>query len=188
MRVAGFVLTGGASQRMGRDKALLPFRGTVLADWVARQVRAAADGVWLVGEPDRYRRLPWPRLGEQWPGRGPLSGIEAGLREVGAEWNLVVACDAAGVRGFWLAELAAAALASTGADIVAAASADHGEPLCALYHQRTLPAVQAALAGGRYAVRDLLATVRTSLWHADWVAGLRNVNTPEDWALVEAGE
>jgi molybdopterin-guanine dinucleotide biosynthesis protein A len=188
MRVAGFVLTGGASKRMGRDKAMLPFRGIVLADWVARQVKAAADGVWLIGEPERYQHLPWPRLGEQWPGRGPLSGIEAGLREVGAEWNLVVACDAAGVRASWLVELTGAALATTDADIVAAASADRAEPLCALYHQRTLPAVQAALACGRLAARDLLATVRTSLWRADWVAELHNVNTPEHWALVEAGE
>ena len=42
MSRAGYLLAGGRSTRMGRDKALLPFRGGALADSVARAVEQAA--------------------------------------------------------------------------------------------------------------------------------------------------
>ena len=48
---AGFVLTGGRSSRMGRDKALLPIEGSVLVERAAERVRAAAGSVTLIGAP-----------------------------------------------------------------------------------------------------------------------------------------
>jgi molybdenum cofactor guanylyltransferase len=38
--VAGVLLTGGASRRLGVDKATLPYRGETLAERAARVMRA----------------------------------------------------------------------------------------------------------------------------------------------------
>jgi len=182
---AGFVLTGGASRRMGRDKALLPFRDATLVEWVAGVVRDAAGCVHLVGGSERYSHLGFPVLEEAFAGMGPLSGIEAALRLGGSEWNLVVACDLPGIRADGLRELLGDAERHGGRAIAATGSRGRGEPLCAVYHSSCLPVVQTMLAGGRLKATELLDLAGARLVLAPWMHGIRNVNTPEDW--TEAG-
>src|SRR5688572_22285303 len=84
MDVSGFVLAGGQSRRMGRDKALLPWHGHTLLDHMIRLVRKVADPVQVVG------RAPLP---DRLPGLGPLSGISTGLEASSTDANLFVAVD-----------------------------------------------------------------------------------------------
>ena len=49
---AGWVLTGGQSTRMGRDKAMLPWSGRTMIEVIADTVREAAGSVTLVGAPE----------------------------------------------------------------------------------------------------------------------------------------
>jgi molybdopterin-guanine dinucleotide biosynthesis protein A len=91
---AGFVLVGGNSSRMGRDKARLPFHGTTLVEHVASTVADAAGSVTLVGAPERYASLGFPMLVDSRTGAGPLAGIHTALASSPAAWNLIVACDA----------------------------------------------------------------------------------------------
>jgi molybdopterin-guanine dinucleotide biosynthesis protein A len=86
--LVGGVLVGGASRRMGRDKALLPWgRGR----WIDRQVRTlahVADEVLLAGRAiDPYRGLADDA------GAGPLAGIWALARARPTASLLVVAVD-----------------------------------------------------------------------------------------------
>ena len=41
--VCGLVLAAGSSSRLGQPKQLLPYRGTILVDWVVRTVEAASS-------------------------------------------------------------------------------------------------------------------------------------------------
>jgi molybdopterin-guanine dinucleotide biosynthesis protein A len=75
---------------MGRDKALLPFKGRTLVECVALEVHAVTGGVILVGNINRHSYLSYPVI--VFPGRGPLSGIHAALTVSRSEWNLIVAC------------------------------------------------------------------------------------------------
>ena len=40
--ISGLILAAGTSSRMGRPKQLLPFRGTILLDWVMAQAESAS--------------------------------------------------------------------------------------------------------------------------------------------------
>src|SRR5579862_3839386 len=96
MVAAGFVLAGGRSRRMGRDKALLPYRGAPLIAHVAGTVEKVLDDsghVAIVGAPDRYRDLGYRVLADLFPGCGPLGGIVTALSLAESDWNLIVACD-----------------------------------------------------------------------------------------------
>jgi molybdopterin-guanine dinucleotide biosynthesis protein A len=181
MSRAGFVLVGGRSSRMGRDKALLPYRNTVLAAWVARQVELAAGSVTLAGAPERYMDIGCPVIADLRPGSGPLAGIETALHHSRSDWNLVVACDMPGVSTRLLADLLDHAAQQDCDCLLPLAAKARPEPLCAVWHRRSLPAVRAALDRGIRKVMEALEPLHVVRWQTgdeNWAA---NVNTAVDW-------
>jgi molybdopterin-guanine dinucleotide biosynthesis protein A len=186
MKHAGFVLAGGSSSRMGRDKALLPLGGRTLLEHVAAQVRAAAGSVTVVGPPERYGRLGLTVVPDVIAGCGPLGGILTALTRSPAEWNLIVACDLPGVTTARLRNLLGAAEQTEADCLMPVGAGGRPEPLCAVWRRTCLPAVQRAVREGRYKVTEALTALMVAPY---WVAEpgwLVNVNTPEDWAAWEA--
>ncbi len=179
---AGYVLAGGSSSRMGRDKGLLPFRGNTLVESVAREVEEAAGSVALVGNPAAYGHLGIPFIPDTYPGEGPLGGILTALQVTPADWNLVVACDMPGITAAFLRKLLEAA-GNLGVDAVfPAGPAKLPEPLCAVYHRRSRQALYQAFAGGVRKVTAACEGLHTAIFPVPDLAPLQNVNTPEDWA------
>jgi molybdenum cofactor guanylyltransferase len=92
---AGAVLCGGASRRMGRDKALVGVDGRALAVRVADALRAAgAEPVLAVGgDLGALAALGLAGVPDQEPGAGPLTGILTALAQGAAPVTFVAACD-----------------------------------------------------------------------------------------------
>src|ERR1044071_5924859 len=93
--VEGFILVGGASSRMGRDKSRLMLGSRTTVERIAEAMAEVATRVRLVGrlkdghgDGNRFEALP--DLADSW---GPLGGIQAALHAAEAEWCLVIACD-----------------------------------------------------------------------------------------------
>ena len=181
MQRSGFVLAGGRSSRMGRDKALLPYRGTTLVGHVARAVQEATGAVALIGDPARYGRLGYPVYPDKLPGCGPLGGIYTALTISSTDWNLVVACDMPGISVDVLRALLGSASESGGACVIAMGPGGEPEPLCAVYHKRCLPILTLAIQEKRFRMRDLMAEFNAQAWLVDSGA-IANVNTPKEWA------
>ena len=161
---------------MGKDKARLPFRGVVLAEAVARQVREAAGNVTLVGHPE-LEGIP-----DRYPGEGPLGGILTALHHTSADWNLIVACDMPELSAQFLERLLVVT-ASTDSAIVLPYGVDgRPEPLCAVYHRRALPDLEAAFARGVRKVTAAMEGIPIARFDVTEVAVFQNVNTPEDWS------
>src|SRR5208282_447595 len=112
-QVAGFILAGGESSRMGRDKALLEVGGVALIVRTARLVESVVGAPVVIGGTDACRSLGLASIADDWPGAGPLGGIATALRASNAAWNLVVACDLPYLTKEWLDFLVARALASS---------------------------------------------------------------------------
>src|ERR1700687_4076457 len=109
-QVAGFILAGGVSSRMGRDKALLDFGGIPLIIHTARLLQPLVAEVTVVGSPGRYTKRGLRAIADNaeaqdapdGPGRGPLAGIAAALYATRSPWNLIVACDLPYLSAKWL--------------------------------------------------------------------------------------
>jgi molybdenum cofactor guanylyltransferase len=186
-QIGGFVLGGGQSSRMGRDKALLHVDGEPLVLRTVRLVRSVAQTVTIVGNPDSYIDLAIPALGDDWPGFGPLGGIATALVASKMPWNLVLACDLPYLSEAWVKYLAARALASQ-ADAVIPMNEHGAEPLCAAYHKRCEPAIRADLERGRRKVNDVLHELVVEMiqpreWKAFDSDGylFKNMNSPADY-------
>lgn len=182
MTKAAFVLAGGASRRMGRNKATLPFGEGTLLDHLVKLVAPLAGAVSVVGDPALYGHLGYPVIADVRPGEGPLAGIEAALLHTTADWNLVVACDMPLLESSRLKALFDAAAAHSTADVILPVGpTGRPEPLCALYHQRALLRVSASLDREIRKVTDGLRGLTIVEWPVEEARWLANANTPEDW-------
>jgi molybdopterin-guanine dinucleotide biosynthesis protein A len=167
---------------MGRDKAILPFRGGLLVESVAQAVRLAAGSAVLVGDPRVYARLGFPAIADLYPGDGPLGGILTALGHTAADWNVVAACDMPGITAEFLTTLIEAAERSDADALIPTGFSGRPEPLCAVYHRGARPGLQAAFAEGIRAVAAALPGVCATLFPVSELALFQNVNTPEEWA------
>jgi len=152
--VAGLVLTGGRSRRMGFDKATVEVDGQPLARRVLRELVRAASPVVEVGRGVSGAEH-WTC--EEPPGSGPLAAIAAGaklLAQLGYDGAvLVVACDLPRLDGALLAWLAQHPAPGSVVPVVAG----HPQPLCARWSSAAVRAVPHLVAEGARSLRPLLA-------------------------------
>jgi molybdenum cofactor guanylyltransferase len=91
------MLAGGASRRMGRDKATLPYRGATLIEYVVGVAKQRCSPVFVVAAPgQRLPQLDATVLRDEVRGVGPLVATGTGLRaaaKADAEWAFVCATD-----------------------------------------------------------------------------------------------
>jgi molybdopterin-guanine dinucleotide biosynthesis protein A len=187
--VAGAVLTGGASARMGSDKAGLAIGGVASATRVARCLALLCEDVVLVGG-DPPADAPGRRAPDGDGPRSALRGVVAALAATRAERVLVVATDLP----FVTPDLLLALVAWPEADAVVPRTADGIHPLCALYRrENALAAARRHLAEERLALSALLGALTTRYLEGDDLravdpegTALLNVNTPEDLARAAA--
>ena len=186
--VAGAVLTGGASARMGSDKAALAIGGVASATRVARCLAQLCEDVVLVGG-DPPPDAPGRRAPDGDGPRSALRGLVAALAATHAERVLVVATDLP----FVTPDLLLALVAWPEADVVVPRTADGIHPLCALYRRESaLAAARRHLAEERLALSALLDALATRYLEGDDLravdpggTALLNVNTPEDLARAQ---
>jgi molybdopterin-guanine dinucleotide biosynthesis protein A len=195
-QIAGYILAGGMSSRLGRDKALLELAGRPLLLHMQALLSTVVGRVTVVA-PLRYSALGVNMIPDEWPGYGPLGGIATALRHTGlelpeCEWNLILGCDMPFLTRNWLAYLAHRAR-NTAADVVVPQTSRGLEPLCAAYHLRCAAALAVALDRGVRKITDGLKGLAVEYvdepeWKQFDSRGtlFKNINTPEDYREVLA--
>jgi len=184
--VTAFVLAGGKSIRMGRDKAFLPWRRETLLSHALKLAGTLTQNVFIVGEARKFAGLA-PVVEDVYQDRGPLGGIHAALSGSSTEWNLMLAVDLPLVAPRFLQFLATQAH-ETGATVTIPRAGNGWQPLCAVYRREFAAIAERSLAGGKNKIDPLFAQVKNHVVEEQELAGLgfsaemfRNINTPEEW-------
>ncbi len=191
--ISGFILAGGKSTRMGRDKAFLEFEGANLLDRAMRTASAVAAKVFIVGDPDKFPPCP-SVIADEYRDRGPLAGIHAALRRSATELNLILAVDLPFVSPDFLQFLVKRAEAAQA--LVTLAEADGRlQPLCAIYRQTFAEVAEGALRRGqnridRLFTREITQRIAESEWSSQGFPRklFHNLNSPSDMAIAETLE
>jgi molybdopterin-guanine dinucleotide biosynthesis protein A len=186
--LAGVVLCGGRSARMGVDKATITFEGTTLLERALARLDAVCDPV-LIAAGDAPRSVAGRlSVADPVPGAGPLGGLVAALRASPHRLLAVVAVDLPWIDPRLIRMLAARI---GDGDVAVCETARGIEPLHAVYATSMLAAAEAALAGSDRSLRRLIEeSEAVRLTESEWRdAGIsdrfaRNVNTPQDLAEV----
>lgn len=181
----GFVLAGGASRRMGFDKALLEYRGRTLLDWSIDILERAGLGVRVIA--DRGNRFPHCTadvLIDEIPGAGPLSGLDTALSACSGEFAFILPCDMPLVDPDLFVRMRAQ---PPQWDIVIPVDDQlHGQFLCGRYSVRCQAPLRELIKKGDYRVGRLselpeLQVARISIEDLGLPACIfQNVNRPED--------
>ncbi len=183
--VTAFVLAGGKSSRMGREKATLKMGGRTLLELALELASKVAAEAVIVGpraEFELYGRV----VEDLYPERGPLGGIHAALWSSPTDYNLALAVDTPFLEARFLEYLVERAQES-GAVVTVPRTADGFHPLAAVYRRGFRDTAERALKEGRNKIDALFAEVETRILQAAELerfafapAIFENLNTPED--------
>jgi molybdenum cofactor guanylyltransferase len=196
--LAGIVLCGGKSSRMGTAKALLPFGHETMLQRVVRILGTVASPIVVVAA-DGQELPPLPAsvtvTHDEREGRGPLEGLRAGLKALpgDADAAYVTSCDVPLLVPGFVERMATLA---GGHDIAVMEIDGFPHPLSAVYRRHVLTQVDELLANDRLRPVFLFDAVHTRKVLPSEMVGvdpdlrtLRNLNTPDDYrdALALAG-
>lgn len=157
---AGAVLAGGASRRMGTDKAFVAAPdGRPMVAVAADALRDAGAARTFVVGGDRAGveglGLAW--VADRHPGEGPLGGIITALGASDHDLVVVLACDMPEVDATVPAALVQALVDEPGAGVAVALAGDRQQPLTSCWRRSlALEVLEGAYAGGQRAPRHVL--------------------------------
>ncbi len=193
--LSGAVLAGGASRRMGRDKARMVFQGEPLVLRVVRRLQGCCDEVLVVARfPHTYAFTGVACVPDVWPGEGPLAGMFTAALSAAGELLAVVACDMPWVNPNLVRAMARYLHEHPQVDAVVPVAEGREHPLHGVYRRvALLRAAARALQQGQRAIRAAWPHLRLERWPRErwqtWEATGRafaNVNRPEDWPYPPA--
>ncbi len=180
--LAGVILAGGASRRMGRDKATAVYDGRTMVETVVDVVSRCCAPVFVVAAPGQaLPDLPGVTvLRDEVRGVGPLLATARGLRaaaDAGAQRAFVCAVDMPRVT----TELITGLAVHDGPDVVLPWDGrDHY--LAGVYRTGLADRGDALVTAGERSMRSLVDTVNTQRIVMAPTAALTNVNSPVELA------
>jgi len=172
--ISGFVLAGGRSSRLGRDKALLPWPPNAFAEGNSQtllqhsivRLQCVCSTVSICANRDDFP-FAGTVIPDALPGSGPLGGIVAALERSTTDWNLMLAVDLPFLPVEILQALAGYASPRQQTQVAAEVSSlslacvlpmldGLSQPLCGVYHRALAPGLRAALEAGKFKVMAAL--------------------------------
>jgi molybdopterin-guanine dinucleotide biosynthesis protein A len=187
------IQAGGASSRMGEDKALKLFLGRPLIQRVIERTTPIADEIIVTtNRPNEYEFLKLRLVPDLKPGRGALGGLYTAIVSAAYPLVAVIACDMPFASQIFF-EGARRLMVNEEADVVIAKTNEGYEPFHALYRRETcLPAIEAAINADQWKVIAWFPQVKVRTLNPDEVrsfdpSGLCfwNLNTPEEFLDAE---
>ncbi|MEO1517265.1 MAG: NTP transferase domain-containing protein [Bacteroidota bacterium] len=183
--LAGLVLAGGRSQRMGQDKGLLDYHGKPQRVHLLELLDQYCELVHLSVRPGQVVAIDMATLEDSFCDLGPYGAILSAFRQQPDYAWLVVAVDLPLLGPHALEQLLAARNPSKVATAFYNPETDFPEPLITIWEPRAYPILLQFLAQGHSCPRKVLINSDIELVTLEDPAVLMNANRPEDVVLAK---
>jgi molybdopterin-guanine dinucleotide biosynthesis protein A len=194
--IEAYILVGGRSTRLGRDKAFVQIGRTTLAERALNTIREsgiASKTTFVAGNETQFAiqaiTLDAPFIFDLVEGRGPLGGLHAALSYAQSEWILLLACDYPFVSTDLL-KLLVDKISDDFGSIVPEQPDGRPQPLCAFYNLKTAgPVVEEIIHANRVPppMREIVRQLEPRILKPDEYQHLEasekfftNINTADD--------
>ncbi len=185
LEMAGIVLAGGQSTRMGKDKASLPWKGSDLLNEVLSRLAPVCRELIVVSNVSRKIVLPNVRVvPDNYNFCGPLAGMQAGICASNYAYNFIAGCDMPYINTQTVAYIGTTAL---GYDAAVPFIDGHFNPLHGVYHRNCLAYIEQLLGQGSYRIADFYNKIKLRYISIEEISQydpelktLTNINTPDD--------
>ncbi len=184
--VAGLVLAGGKSQRMGRDKGQINYHGKEQRAYLFDQLDNCCDTTFLSWRTEQAASMlmEFPIIADNFAGLGPFGAILSAFRQKPNQAWLVVACDLPLLDKDTIQQLLDQRDPSKIATAFNSPVNEFPEPLIAIWEPKSYPILLQFLAQGYSCPRKVLINSDVQLIDASNPKALMNVNSPEDYEEV----
>lgn len=184
----GLVLSGGKSQRMGRDKGSINWHQQEQRYYMADMLKNYAGEVYISCRADQQQEIDpaYPTIADTFTGLGPFGAILSAFREQPEKAWLVAACDLPLLDAATLTYLMANRNASAIATAFANEHDGFPEPLITIWEPKSYPVLLSFLAQGYSCPRKVLINSDSKIIQAPQPAALTNVNTPQELEKAKA--
>jgi len=188
--VTAAILAGGASSRMGTNKALLLVDGVpIITRTYQILARLFREVIIVTNMPEEYAFIPCRKVPDIHPGYGSIAGLQSALAHSTFSRTFVTACDMPYLNPGLIRLLCT--VDETADAVVPLNSEGLREPLHAVYARSSLPAIDTAIAANDRSILHILDHVQTRLVGQDETGNtagdstaFMNVNTMDEYERV----
>jgi molybdenum cofactor guanylyltransferase len=178
--ISGYVLAGGRSSRMGRDKALLSLAGRPLIDRAVTKLRRICEHVHILSN-DPVLSAFAPIVPDLHPHCGPIGGIEAALAHTSHDWNLFLPVDMpllpTALLSRWIADALDVSAPGRGRPGIRIFTADgRPQPGVCLIHRAVAPLIARAIEREEFALISVFEAVGREVPQSFMSESLPNFN------------
>lgn len=157
--MTAIILAGGKSIRMGTNKAFLTYRNIPFIEiQIETLKRLFRDIIISANDASFYEHLKLPIVPDVFPGKGPISGICAGLMHSKHSYAFVIACDMPFINKDVIVYMKGL-VKSDDYDVIVPHTVRGPEPLHAFYSKKCIATMQQCLEEGNLRMTDFLKKV-----------------------------
>lgn len=185
--VSAIIMAGGASSRMGKNKALLTIAGKSMVRHIYDTLQPLFDEIIISVSKKEDPLIPEANtVIDLKPGQGPLMGIYSGLLASSSRVNFVIACDIPTIDLPLMRRLLSC---SSRYDIAVPSFKPHKfEPLFAVYTKEVTKTAKTLLDRDQRKIRGLFPLGKTKVVETGSCRWYANLNTPYDYQCFISGK
>ncbi len=185
-KVSGYILAGGKSSRMGKDKGLLTFNNRTFVEEIAKQLQPVVESVIIVTNNVEYHAFGYEILPDAIKQKGPLGGLYTALKHSKTNHNIIVSCDTPFVNTKVFETLLQN---PTNNDATLVSIQSEIQPLMGVYSQACFFKIQQSIELQQYKMYDFINQINfqtVEISHESWFSEKigYNINTPSDYQKI----